>query len=77
MVFDCDLYYGYIIKGDLLSAITYIKQFSKKSDLHNRFVSVFEHEQYISCDEKKDKDGNSTGKCTNAQSMKLRTSYSK
>lgn len=48
MVFDCDLYYGYIIKGDLLSAITYIKQFPKKSDLYNRFVSVFEHEQYIS-----------------------------
>lgn len=48
MVFDCDLYYGYIIKGDLLSAITYIKQFPEKSDLYNRFASVFEHEQYIS-----------------------------
>ena len=48
MVFDCDLYYGYIIKGDLLGAITYIKQFPEKSDLYNRFDSVFEHEQYIS-----------------------------
>ena len=48
MVFDYDLYYGYIIKGDLLSAITYIKQFPEKSDLYNRFASVFEHEQYIS-----------------------------
>ena len=42
------IYYGYIIKGDLLSAITYIKQFPEKSDLYNRFASVFEHEQYIS-----------------------------
>ncbi len=48
MVFDCDLYYGYIIKGDLLSAITYIKQFPEKSDHYNRFASVFEYEQYIS-----------------------------
>lgn len=50
MVFDCDLYYGYIIKGDLLSAITYIKQFPEKRNLYNHFVSVFEHEQYISYD---------------------------
>lgn len=50
MVFDCDLYYGYIIKGDLRSAIAYVKQFPEKSDLYNRFVSVFEHEQYISYD---------------------------
>ena len=48
MVFDCDLYYGYIIKGDLKSAITYIKQFPEKCALYNRFASVFEHEQYIS-----------------------------
>lgn len=48
MVFDCDLYYGYIIKGDLRSAIAYVKQFPEKSDLYNRFDSVFEHKQYIS-----------------------------
>lgn len=48
MFFDCDLYYGYIVKGDLRSAISYIKQFPEKCDLYNRFVSVFEHEQYIS-----------------------------
>lgn len=48
MVFDCDFYYGNIIKGDLLSAIAYIKQFPEKCDLYNRFVSLYEHEQYIS-----------------------------
>lgn len=48
MVFDCDFYYGNIIKGDLLSAIAYIKQFPEKCDLYNRFVLLYEHEQYIS-----------------------------
>ena len=42
------IYYGYIIKGDLRSAIAYVKQFPEKSDLYNRFDSVFEHKQYIS-----------------------------
>lgn len=48
--FDCDIYYGSIVKGDLRSAIAYVKQFPEKSALYNRFVSVFEHEQYISYD---------------------------
>lgn len=48
MVFDCDIYYGNIVKGNLRSAIAYIKQFPEKCDLYNRFVSVFEHKQYIS-----------------------------
>ena len=48
MHFDCDIYYGTIVKGDLRSAIAYVKQFPEKSDLYNRFDSVFEHEQYIS-----------------------------
>lgn len=50
MHFDCDIYYGSIVKGDLRSAIAYIKQFPEKCDLYNRFVSVFEHEQHISYD---------------------------
>ena len=41
-------YYGYIVKGDLRSAINYIKQFSDKVDLYNRFISLYEHEQYVS-----------------------------
>lgn len=44
------IYYGYIIKGDLLGAISYMRQFSDQLALYNRFVSVFEHEQYISYD---------------------------
>ena len=50
MVFDFDLYYGCIIKGNLRDAISYIKQFPEKSDRYDRFISVFEHEQYISYD---------------------------
>lgn len=48
MNFDCNLYYGYIIKGNLRSAIDYIKQFPDKSNLYDRFVSLFKHEQYLS-----------------------------
>lgn len=50
MHFDCNIYFGSIVKGNLRSAIAYIKQFPEKCDLYNRFVSVFEHEQYISYD---------------------------
>lgn len=42
-----DIYYGYIIKGDLLGAIGYIKQFPDQSDLYNRFMDIFDCERYI------------------------------
>ncbi|MBQ7898730.1 MAG: hypothetical protein IJ307_02650 [Bacteroidales bacterium] len=47
MHFDSDIYYGNIVKGDLRGAITYIKQFPEQINLYNRFMDVFEHEQYI------------------------------
>ncbi len=31
MHFDCDIYYGSIIKGDLRRAIAYVKQFPEKA----------------------------------------------
>lgn len=47
MHFDKDIYYGSIIKGDLRYAISYVKQFPEQTSLYNRFMDVFEHEQYI------------------------------
>lgn len=44
---DKGIYYGYIIKGDLHGAITYIKQFPEQTNLYNRFIDVYEHEQYM------------------------------
>ena len=41
------IYYGYIVKGDLRGAITYIKQFPEQTNLYNRFMDVYEHEQYM------------------------------
>lgn len=41
------IYYGYIVKGDLHGAITYIKQFPEQTNLYNRFMDVYEHEQYM------------------------------
>lgn len=46
MIFDHDIYYGYIIKGDLNAAISYVRQFPEQADLHDRFTNVFAHEQY-------------------------------
>ena len=48
MHFNSDIYYGNIIKGDLHSAIRYVKQFPEKTNLYNRFMDVFAHECYIS-----------------------------
>lgn len=50
MGFNSDSYYGYIVKGDLQGAINYVKQFPEQRDLYNRFLRVFEHEQYITYD---------------------------
>ncbi len=47
MRFIRDIYYGYIIKGDLRGAMSYLKQFPEQTNLYNRFIDVFEHERYI------------------------------
>lgn len=44
---DKNIYYGYIVKGDLHGAIRYIRQFPEQRDLYHRFMAVFEQEQYI------------------------------
>ncbi len=48
--FSKNVYCGYIIKGDLTGAIQYVKQFPDQSELYNRFMEVFEKEQYITYD---------------------------
>ena len=45
-VFCQDIYYGYIIKGDLIGAISYVKQFSEQTELYNQFMAIFEQEKY-------------------------------
>lgn len=45
-----DLYYGYLIKADLIGAISYVKQFPNQAELYNKFVAIFEQEQYITYD---------------------------
>lgn len=50
MDYSKHIFFGYIIKGDLQNAIRYIKQFPECSEIYNRFISVFEKEQYIHYD---------------------------
>lgn len=46
MHFSKSTYYGYIIKGDLTGAIRYVNQFPEQTVLYNRYMTVFEQEQY-------------------------------
>lgn len=48
--FSKEIYYGSIIKGDLIGAIRYVKQFPEQAGLYNRFMEVFEQEQYTTYD---------------------------
>ena len=41
-----NVYYGYIIKGDLIGAISYVRQFPDRAELYKRFTAVFEQEKY-------------------------------
>jgi len=50
MHFNNDIYHGYIMKGDLHGAISYVKQFPEQKELYHRFLDVFERELYISYD---------------------------
>ena len=47
MCFNNDIYYGNLVKGDLHSAVSYMKQFPEQIALYHRFLDVYEHEQYI------------------------------
>lgn len=44
--FDKSIFYGYLIKGDVTDAIQYLSQFSEQSKLYQKYVSVFEKEEY-------------------------------
>lgn len=46
-IFCQDLYYGYLIKADLISAVDYVKQFPDQAELYNKFIVIFEQEKYI------------------------------
>lgn len=47
MEFAKDIYFSFIIKGDLHGAISFVKQFPEQIELYNRFMYVFEQEKYI------------------------------
>jgi hypothetical protein len=48
--FNEDIYYAHLIKGDFIEAIRYVKQFSEQAALYQRYMSVFDKEQYLSYD---------------------------
>lgn len=50
MKFDRSVYHGYIIKGQLRNAISYVERFPEEFDLYTHLVAVFENKQYVSYD---------------------------
>lgn len=48
MVFNEFVFYGFIVKAELQQALAYLKQFANQHKRLERYVSLFEEEQYIS-----------------------------
>lgn len=48
--FSKNVYYGYIVRGDLAGAMGYVGQFPEQAGLYRRFVEVFERGQDITYD---------------------------
>lgn len=48
MEFSKNNYFGYILKGDLIGALNYIKQFPEQMGLYKKYMTIFEQEEYIS-----------------------------
>lgn len=46
-MFDENEYYGYILKGDLIGGIRYTKRFPEQSALYQRYITIFDKEQYL------------------------------
>lgn len=46
-MFDENKYYGHILKGDLSNAIAFTKRFPEQAALYQRYMAIFEKEQYL------------------------------
>ncbi|MBO5198772.1 MAG: hypothetical protein J6B85_09695 [Lachnospiraceae bacterium] len=44
--FNKNIFYGELVKGNLNGAVKYLKQFADRIELYNKYISVFEKEQY-------------------------------
>lgn len=45
--FTRDIFYGHLIKGNLKDAMKYLEQFPEQEELYQKYVSVFEKEEYL------------------------------
>lgn len=50
MVYDEGVYCGFIIRGDLRGAMSYIKRYPECKELYDRYISLFDDERYITYD---------------------------
>ena len=45
--FSKEIYYGFILRGDLRGLLGYLRQFPEQTELCERFAAVFERAQYV------------------------------
>ena len=48
--FDENIFYGHLIKGELNSALRYLRQFPEQAGLYGRYRSLFEQGHFVTCD---------------------------
>ena len=44
--FDKEIFHAYLLKGELTDAIQYLARFPEQAELHRKYISVFEREEY-------------------------------
>lgn len=47
MTFSKEVYYGFILRGDLRGLLGYLRQFPEQAGLCERFAAIYEQEQYV------------------------------
>lgn len=50
MTFSEKTYRGYILKGDLIGTMDYVRQFPEQTELYSRYADIFEREHYLTYD---------------------------
>ncbi len=47
MEFSDQIYFSYLLKGDLPGGMNYVRQFPEQAELYDRYINIFERERYI------------------------------
>lgn len=46
-IYDRNIFHGFLLKGDLKAAMTYISHFPEQQELYRKYISLFQDENYL------------------------------